>query len=90
MNYLYFDLVMFSVCSAGNPKGAMITHQNVVSDCSAFVKVTEVNLGGIIFPHINALALGLQSGSTKVTAHHPSWVHVVFRTLLETWARSEL
>uniref|UniRef100_A0A452FP87 Arachidonate--CoA ligase n=1 Tax=Capra hircus TaxID=9925 RepID=A0A452FP87_CAPHI len=24
-----------------NPKGAMITHRNIVSDCSAFVKITE-------------------------------------------------
>uniref|UniRef100_A0A8C2HB01 Arachidonate--CoA ligase n=1 Tax=Cyprinus carpio TaxID=7962 RepID=A0A8C2HB01_CYPCA len=27
--------------STGNPKGAMITHGNVVSNCSAFIKVTE-------------------------------------------------
>uniref|UniRef100_A0A673FR01 Arachidonate--CoA ligase n=1 Tax=Sinocyclocheilus rhinocerous TaxID=307959 RepID=A0A673FR01_9TELE len=27
----------------GSPKGAMITHGNVVSNCSAFIKVTEVS-----------------------------------------------
>uniref|UniRef100_A0A673IF65 Arachidonate--CoA ligase n=1 Tax=Sinocyclocheilus rhinocerous TaxID=307959 RepID=A0A673IF65_9TELE len=27
----------------GNPKGAMLTHGNVVSNCSAFIKVTEVS-----------------------------------------------
>uniref|UniRef100_A0A452UBZ2 Arachidonate--CoA ligase n=1 Tax=Ursus maritimus TaxID=29073 RepID=A0A452UBZ2_URSMA len=26
---------------SGNPKGALITHRNIVSDCSAFVKITE-------------------------------------------------
>ncbi len=27
----------------GSPKGAMLTHGNVVSNCSAFIKVTEVS-----------------------------------------------
>lgn len=27
----------------GNPKGAMLTHGNVVADFSGFLKVTEVN-----------------------------------------------
>ncbi|WP_409415242.1 AMP-binding protein, partial [Escherichia coli] len=34
----------FTSGTTGNPKGAMITHRNVVSDCSAFVKVTEKSL----------------------------------------------
>lgn len=29
--------------SSGNPKGAMLTHGNVVADFSGFLKVTEVN-----------------------------------------------
>uniref|UniRef100_A0A452UCU4 Arachidonate--CoA ligase n=1 Tax=Ursus maritimus TaxID=29073 RepID=A0A452UCU4_URSMA len=33
---------------SGNPKGALITHRNIVSDCSAFVKITEVNFGDIV------------------------------------------
>lgn len=28
---------------SGNPKGAMLTHGNVVADFSGFLKVTEVN-----------------------------------------------
>ncbi|OWK00358.1 ACSL1 [Cervus elaphus hippelaphus] len=34
-------LICFTSGTTGNPKGAMITHRNVVSDCSAFVKMTE-------------------------------------------------
>ena len=51
-----------SYVSPGNPKGAMITHRNIVSDCSAFVKITEVNLGErAIFPCIQWLASGLKN-----------------------------
>lgn len=34
-------IICFTSGTTGNPKGAMITHQNVVSDCAAFVKATE-------------------------------------------------
>ncbi|XP_045408354.1 long-chain-fatty-acid--CoA ligase 1 isoform X2 [Lemur catta] len=34
-------IVCFTSGTTGNPKGALITHRNVVSDCSAFVKMTE-------------------------------------------------
>ncbi|KAK2495748.1 hypothetical protein MC885_002562 [Smutsia gigantea] len=34
-------VVCFTSGTTGDPKGALITHQNIVSDCSAFVKVTE-------------------------------------------------
>uniref|UniRef100_A0A8C2AZJ5 Long-chain-fatty-acid--CoA ligase n=1 Tax=Cyprinus carpio TaxID=7962 RepID=A0A8C2AZJ5_CYPCA len=34
-------LIGFTSGTTGNPKGAMITHGNVVSNCSAFIKVTE-------------------------------------------------
>uniref|UniRef100_A0A4X1VRR1 Long-chain-fatty-acid--CoA ligase n=1 Tax=Sus scrofa TaxID=9823 RepID=A0A4X1VRR1_PIG len=37
-------VICFTSGTTGNPKGAMITHRNVVSDCSAFVKVTEKSL----------------------------------------------
>ncbi|XP_074084970.1 long-chain-fatty-acid--CoA ligase 1 isoform X2 [Macrotis lagotis] len=37
-------VICFTSGTTGNPKGALITHQNVVSDCSAFVKVTEKTL----------------------------------------------
>uniref|UniRef100_A0A8C0FPV3 Arachidonate--CoA ligase n=1 Tax=Bubo bubo TaxID=30461 RepID=A0A8C0FPV3_BUBBB len=35
---------------SGNPKGAMLTHGNVVADFSGFLKVTEVNTLKVIFP----------------------------------------
>ncbi|ELK08833.1 Long-chain-fatty-acid--CoA ligase 1 [Pteropus alecto] len=34
-------VICFTSGTTGNPKGAMITHRNLVSDCSAFVKMTE-------------------------------------------------
>uniref|UniRef100_A0A673SLR4 Long-chain-fatty-acid--CoA ligase n=1 Tax=Suricata suricatta TaxID=37032 RepID=A0A673SLR4_SURSU len=34
-------VICFTSGTTGNPKGALITHQNIVSDCSAFVKITE-------------------------------------------------
>ncbi|XP_057187402.1 long-chain-fatty-acid--CoA ligase 1a isoform X1 [Triplophysa rosa] len=34
-------LICFTSGTTGNPKGAMITHGNIVSNCSAFIKVTE-------------------------------------------------
>nr|XP_055061663.1 long-chain-fatty-acid--CoA ligase 1a isoform X1 [Misgurnus anguillicaudatus] len=34
-------LICFTSGTTGNPKGAMITHENVVSNCSAFIKVTQ-------------------------------------------------
>uniref|UniRef100_A0A3Q1BH27 Arachidonate--CoA ligase n=1 Tax=Amphiprion ocellaris TaxID=80972 RepID=A0A3Q1BH27_AMPOC len=34
---------ILSVCAlTGNPKGAMLTHGNIVSNCSAFIKITEI------------------------------------------------
>uniref|UniRef100_A0A671W7L2 Arachidonate--CoA ligase n=1 Tax=Sparus aurata TaxID=8175 RepID=A0A671W7L2_SPAAU len=35
---------LWCVCAlSGNPKGAMLTHGNIVSNCSAFIRVTEVH-----------------------------------------------
>uniref|UniRef100_A0A8C4GXU9 Arachidonate--CoA ligase n=1 Tax=Dicentrarchus labrax TaxID=13489 RepID=A0A8C4GXU9_DICLA len=35
--------IMFTpLGTTGNPKGAMLTHGNIVSNCSAFIKMTEV------------------------------------------------
>ncbi|KAM5279348.1 long-chain-fatty-acid--CoA ligase 1 isoform 3-T6 [Hipposideros larvatus] len=34
-------VICFTSGTTGNPKGAMITHRNIVSDCSAFVKMTQ-------------------------------------------------
>ncbi|KAM7417103.1 hypothetical protein PAMA_016964 [Pampus argenteus] len=36
-------VICFTSGTTGNPKGAMLTHGNVVSNCSAFIKITEVN-----------------------------------------------
>lgn len=34
-------VICFTSGTTGNPKGALITHRNLVSDCSAFVKIAE-------------------------------------------------
>ncbi|KAM9194595.1 long-chain-fatty-acid--CoA ligase 1 isoform 2-T3 [Dugong dugon] len=34
-------IICFTSGTTGNPKGALITHQNIMCDCSAFVKITE-------------------------------------------------
>ncbi|XP_037687030.1 long-chain-fatty-acid--CoA ligase 1 isoform X2 [Choloepus didactylus] len=34
-------VICFTSGTTGNPKGALITHRNIVCDCSAFVKATE-------------------------------------------------
>ncbi|XP_030644198.1 long-chain-fatty-acid--CoA ligase 1a [Chanos chanos] len=36
-------LICFTSGTTGNPKGAIITHLNVVSNCAAFIKITEVH-----------------------------------------------
>ncbi|CAJ1057954.1 long-chain-fatty-acid--CoA ligase 1-like isoform X2 [Xyrichtys novacula] len=35
-------VICFTSGTTGNPKGAMLTHRNIVSNCSAFIKVAEV------------------------------------------------
>lgn len=46
LRYKYLNC-FYQKCSffffVGNPKGAMLTHGNVVADFSGFLKVTEVN-----------------------------------------------
>ncbi|XP_038555879.1 long-chain-fatty-acid--CoA ligase 1-like [Micropterus salmoides] len=36
-------VICFTSGTTGNPKGAMLTHGNIVSNCSAFIKMTEVS-----------------------------------------------
>lgn len=37
-----FTLFLISLSLSGNPKGAMLTHRNILSNVSAFTKITEV------------------------------------------------
>ncbi|XP_049722615.1 long-chain-fatty-acid--CoA ligase 1 isoform X2 [Elephas maximus indicus] len=37
-------VICFTSGTTGNPKGALVTHQNIISVCSAFVKITETVL----------------------------------------------
>uniref|UniRef100_A0AAQ5Z2A5 Arachidonate--CoA ligase n=1 Tax=Amphiprion ocellaris TaxID=80972 RepID=A0AAQ5Z2A5_AMPOC len=44
VSFLYNLTYILSVCAlTGNPKGAMLTHGNIVSNCSAFIKITETS-----------------------------------------------
>lgn len=36
-------IICFTSGTTGNPKGAMLTHSNIVSNCSAFIKTTETS-----------------------------------------------
>ncbi|KAG7223620.1 hypothetical protein INR49_028514 [Caranx melampygus] len=40
-------VICFTSGTTGNPKGAMLTHGNIVSNCSAFIKMTE----GVMIVH---------------------------------------
>lgn len=37
-------IICFTSGTTGNPKGAMLTHCNIVSNCSAFIKTTEASV----------------------------------------------
>ncbi|MFT7807704.1 long-chain-fatty-acid-CoA ligase 1 isoform X1 [Arapaima gigas] len=56
-------LICFTSGTTGNPKGAMLTHRNVVSNCSAFIKITKVCLHVVI-----CVKTGLSCGATSLTA----------------------
>ncbi|XP_067106483.1 long-chain-fatty-acid--CoA ligase 1a isoform X1 [Osmerus mordax] len=42
-------LICYTSGTTGNPKGAMLTHRNVISNCAAFIRITE----GILEPSTN-------------------------------------
>ncbi|XP_069487601.1 long-chain-fatty-acid--CoA ligase 1 isoform X1 [Ambystoma mexicanum] len=46
-------LVCFTSGTTGNPKGAMLTHKNVVSNFSAFMKMTE----DVVFPGVEDVVI---------------------------------
>lgn len=44
LSFCFFFLTFcLSLSLAGNPKGALLTHRNIISNISAFTKITEVN-----------------------------------------------
>ncbi|XP_054647196.1 long-chain-fatty-acid--CoA ligase 1-like isoform X2 [Dunckerocampus dactyliophorus] len=51
-------VICFTSGTTGNPKGAMLTHGNIVSNCSAFIKLTQVSCPlGPMDVHISFLPL---------------------------------
>ncbi|XP_076870176.1 long-chain-fatty-acid--CoA ligase 1a isoform X1 [Brachyhypopomus gauderio] len=36
-------LICFTSGTTGNPKGAMLTHGNVIANCAAFIRITEIH-----------------------------------------------
>ncbi|XP_068181118.1 long-chain-fatty-acid--CoA ligase 1-like isoform X3 [Antennarius striatus] len=51
-------IICFTSGTTGNPKGAMLTHGNIVCNCSAFIKLTKVRCPlGVSDVHISFLPL---------------------------------
>uniref|UniRef100_A0A6Q2YRA2 Long-chain-fatty-acid--CoA ligase n=1 Tax=Esox lucius TaxID=8010 RepID=A0A6Q2YRA2_ESOLU len=42
-------LICFTSGTTGNPKGAMLTHGNVIANCAAFIKITEFRTSTVRF-----------------------------------------
>uniref|UniRef100_A0A665UJY7 Long-chain-fatty-acid--CoA ligase n=1 Tax=Echeneis naucrates TaxID=173247 RepID=A0A665UJY7_ECHNA len=41
-------VICFTSGTTGDPKGAMLTHENIVSNCSAFIRVTETTSEDVV------------------------------------------
>ncbi|KAM5173665.1 long-chain-fatty-acid--CoA ligase 1 isoform 2-T5 [Callospermophilus lateralis] len=83
-------VICFTSGTTGNPKGAMITHQNVVCDCSAFVKVTEnavtPSTDDILISFL-PLAHMFERVVEKVLALNTSDTHISFLPLAHMYER---
>uniref|UniRef100_A0A665UKY9 Long-chain-fatty-acid--CoA ligase n=1 Tax=Echeneis naucrates TaxID=173247 RepID=A0A665UKY9_ECHNA len=45
-------VICFTSGTTGDPKGAMLTHENIVSNCSAFIRVTEVSSSDVLISYL--------------------------------------
>uniref|UniRef100_A0A8C7PX73 Long-chain-fatty-acid--CoA ligase n=1 Tax=Oncorhynchus mykiss TaxID=8022 RepID=A0A8C7PX73_ONCMY len=65
-------LICFTSGTTGNPKGGMLTHGNVIANCAAFIKITELDL---VFPLTDTLPFRLPPPHTTSVRQGVILVH---------------
>uniref|UniRef100_A0A671M5K9 Long-chain-fatty-acid--CoA ligase n=1 Tax=Sinocyclocheilus anshuiensis TaxID=1608454 RepID=A0A671M5K9_9TELE len=76
-------IICFTSGTTGNPKGAMLTHRNIVSNSSAFIYVTKVNTVSNNSPIITQLQMHLAIQFVTIFNHSLRDSHLVSPLVLQ-------